>query len=47
MIGVRIIPVIDLRRGRAVRGRSGERDRYVPVLSRLADPQAAFPVLDG
>jgi len=36
---VRIIPVIDLRRGRAVRGRSGERHRYVPVQSRLAGPR--------
>jgi len=32
---MRIIPVIDLRDGRAVRGRSGERDRYRPVASRL------------
>ena len=36
---MRIIPVIDLRRGRAVRGRSGERHRYVPVQSRLAGPR--------
>ncbi len=36
---MRIIPVIDLRRGRAVRGRSGERHRYVPVKSRLAGPR--------
>ncbi len=36
---MRIIPVIDLRRGRAVRGRSGERHRYVPVRSRLAGPR--------
>jgi len=34
-IGVRIIPVIDLRAGRAVRGRSGERERYGPVESAL------------
>jgi HisA/HisF family protein len=33
---VRIIPVIDLRGGRAVRGRSGERERYRPVRSRLS-----------
>jgi len=33
---VRIIPVIDLRGGRAVRGRSGDRERYRPVESRLA-----------
>ncbi|OLD64657.1 MAG: hypothetical protein AUI47_04930 [Acidobacteria bacterium 13_1_40CM_2_68_5] len=31
--------MIDLRRGRAVRGRSGERHRYVPVKSRLAGPR--------
>src|SRR5439155_7663626 len=30
-----IIPVIDLRDGRAVRGRSGDRERYRPVDSRL------------
>jgi len=34
---VRIIPVIDLRAGRAVRGRSGDRDTYRPVTSRLLD----------
>jgi phosphoribosylformimino-5-aminoimidazole carboxamide ribotide isomerase len=33
--GVRIIPVIDLRAGRAVRGAGGERDHYRPVRSRL------------
>ncbi len=33
---MRIIPVIDLRDGRAVRGRSGDRERYAPVTSRLA-----------
>ena len=33
---MRIIPVIDLRGGRAVRGRSGDRGRYVPVESRIA-----------
>jgi len=32
---VRIIPVIDLRDGRAVHGRSGDRARYRPVRSRL------------
>lgn len=32
---MRIIPVIDLRQGRAVLGRSGDRARYGPVLSRL------------
>jgi phosphoribosylformimino-5-aminoimidazole carboxamide ribotide isomerase len=32
---VRIIPVIDLRDGRAVRGRAGDRARYVPVTSLL------------
>jgi HisA/HisF family protein len=36
---MRIIPVIDLRGGRAVRGRAGDRERYRPVESRLAgDP---------
>jgi phosphoribosylformimino-5-aminoimidazole carboxamide ribotide isomerase len=34
-MSLRIIPVIDLRAGRAVRGRGGERRRYVPVESRL------------
>jgi phosphoribosylformimino-5-aminoimidazole carboxamide ribotide isomerase len=33
---LRIIPVIDLRDGRAVRGCSGDRERYVPVRSVLA-----------
>ena len=33
---MRIIPVIDLRGGRAVRGRSGDRASYRPVESRLA-----------
>ena len=37
---MRIIPVIDLRDGRAVRGRSGERSRYRPVGSRLAGQPA-------
>ena len=45
---MRIIPVIDLRDGRAVRGKSGDRVHYRPVTSRLAggasadlsDPQA-------
>lgn len=32
---MRIIPVIDLQGGRAVRGRSGDRSRYLPVLSRV------------
>ena len=32
---MRIIPVIDLRAGRAVRGRAGERAAYRPVVSRL------------
>ena len=32
---MRIIPVIDLRGGRAVRGRSGDRESYVPVTSLL------------
>ena len=35
---MRIIPVIDLRSGRAVRGRSGDRARYRGVASRLLDP---------
>jgi phosphoribosylformimino-5-aminoimidazole carboxamide ribotide isomerase len=34
---VRIIPVIDLRDGRAVRGASGNRAAYRPVTSRLLD----------
>ena len=33
---MRIIPVIDLRDGRAVSGRAGDRERYVPVRSVLA-----------
>jgi phosphoribosylformimino-5-aminoimidazole carboxamide ribotide isomerase len=32
---VRIIPVMDLQDGRAVRGRGGDRGRYQPVVSRL------------
>lgn len=35
---MRIIPVIDLRSGRAVRGRSGDRARYRGVESRLVGP---------
>jgi phosphoribosylformimino-5-aminoimidazole carboxamide ribotide isomerase len=34
-MSLRIIPVIDLRAGRAVRGRGGERGLYAPVCSRL------------
>jgi phosphoribosylformimino-5-aminoimidazole carboxamide ribotide isomerase len=37
---VRIIPVIDLREGRAVRGRSGDRKSYGPVESCLAGGDA-------
>ena len=37
---MRIIPVIDLRNGRAVRGQSGDRARYRPVESRLAGDAA-------
>ena len=37
---MRIIPVIDLRNGRAVRGQSGDRGRYGPVQSRLAGDAA-------
>lgn len=37
---MRIIPVIDLRHGRAVRGRSGDRASYRPVRSRLASGPA-------
>ena len=37
---MRIIPVIDLRNGRAVRGQSGDRARYRPVQSRLAGDAA-------
>jgi len=32
---MRIVPVIDLRGGRAVAGRSGDRARYAPVMSRI------------
>lgn len=37
---MRIIPVIDLRAGCAVRGRSGRRSTYVPVRSRLEGGEA-------
>jgi phosphoribosylformimino-5-aminoimidazole carboxamide ribotide isomerase len=37
---VRIIPVIDLRDGRAVRGRSGDRSRYIGVTSLLSGAPA-------
>lgn len=36
---MRIIPVIDLRDQRAVRGASGDRERYRPVASRLRGPR--------
>jgi len=32
---MRTVPVIDLRGGRAVAGRSGDRERYAPVMSRI------------
>ncbi len=38
---MRIIPVIDLRAGRAVRGPAGERTRYSPVQSRLGSAASA------
>lgn len=34
-MAMRIVPVIDLRGGRAVTGRGGERSRYAPVSSRI------------
>jgi phosphoribosylformimino-5-aminoimidazole carboxamide ribotide isomerase len=34
-MGMRIVPVIDIRDGRAVAGRSADRARYAPVMSRL------------
>lgn len=37
---MRIIPVIDLQGGRAVRGRSGDRSRYRPVRSRVGAGEA-------
>jgi phosphoribosylformimino-5-aminoimidazole carboxamide ribotide isomerase len=40
---VRIIPVIDLRNGKAVRGRSGDRERYVPVRSALTKESSRAP----
>ncbi|HEU4402761.1 MAG TPA: HisA/HisF-related TIM barrel protein, partial [Candidatus Polarisedimenticolia bacterium] len=38
---MRIIPVIDLRDGRAVRGPAGERAHYLPVKSRLLGTAAS------
>ncbi len=38
---MRIIPVIDLRHGRAVRGRAGDRENYGPVTSVLAGRPAS------
>jgi phosphoribosylformimino-5-aminoimidazole carboxamide ribotide isomerase len=52
---MRIVPVMDLRGGRAVAGRAGGRARYAPVLSRirggppedLSDPRALARVLSA
>jgi phosphoribosylformimino-5-aminoimidazole carboxamide ribotide isomerase len=35
MVGMRIVPVLDLKQGLVVRGIAGRRDEYLPVVSRL------------
>lgn len=44
---VRILPVIDIKDGIVVRGVAGERGRYRPVESRLADSHAVIDVADA
>ena len=44
---MRVIPVLDLARGRAVSGRSGRRETYVPVRSRLVSTVGDARALAG
>jgi phosphoribosylformimino-5-aminoimidazole carboxamide ribotide isomerase len=42
-----IVPVLDLKGGEVVHARAGERDRYLPIRSRLASGSAPAAVIDG
>ncbi len=45
--GFAVIPVLDLRRGRVVRARRGERDSYAPIETPLAKGSAPGAVAAG
>ncbi len=47
MAGFEIIPVIDLMGGVVVHARAGERDRYQPLVSRLARSSEPLDVVRG
>jgi phosphoribosylformimino-5-aminoimidazole carboxamide ribotide isomerase len=42
-----IVPVLDLKGGDVVHARAGERERYLPIRSRLASGSAPVAVIDG
>jgi uncharacterized protein related to proFAR isomerase len=42
-----IVPVLDLKGGDVVHARAGERERYLPIRSRLASGSAPAAVIDG
>ena len=42
-----IVPVLDLKGGEVVHARAGERERYLPIRSRLAAGSAPAAVVDG
>jgi phosphoribosylformimino-5-aminoimidazole carboxamide ribotide isomerase len=42
-----IVPVLDLKGGRVVHARAGERARYLPIRSRLAEGSDVFAITDG
>jgi phosphoribosylformimino-5-aminoimidazole carboxamide ribotide isomerase len=44
MVGMRVIPVLDLKGGQVVRGVGGRRDEYRPVVSRLTPSAAPLDV---
>ncbi len=47
MIRFEIVPVLDLKGGQVVHARAGERDRYLPIRSALADGSAPEAILAG
>lgn len=47
MIPFEIVPVLDLKAGRVVHARAGERDKYAPIRSNLADGSDPDAILDG
>lgn len=42
---MQVIPVIDLKGGRVVAAREGQRERYAPLVSRLTEATDPFPVM--